>query len=454
MISEVDLNSRKDLTFRFRSADKILEYKELENTEIYFCPFEEEDDVLEGALNLYWQADEVLWDNFFAHYFIVYQVHYSLIVLTDEDKREIPKEILWRQVRTKYNMEGLIYDFLEQDTVRCVKKLAMANNHKVSSEELCLYLKYIHSAAITVAAKVVGVELQLPDRKLDDNWEEMIKKINWEKMQKDGIFHILDKGYQKYRQGLVTEKCEDWKRWLLLDFPDCYFSILKEMVFPKWYIASFCKSCTDTRNWAQYGDYNRGICLIFRTHQGTSGRGIRLKTCNSFSTSQGRIISNSVEPLKEVQYTSSFPEINFFEMLGSIPGKMVEEWYHGDNKNCSKYYVDRNSVERKEWQSKYWKMFEFLITNKGEDWHDLAEERIVLENLFFEGYENKDNRKIKYDFEELHGIIWGCATTEENKKIIREQIGELCKKYGRNEFQFYQVVKKPASREFVIEKEL
>lgn len=38
------------------------------------------------------------------------------------------------------------------------------------------------------------------------------------------------------------------------------------------------------------------------------------------------------------------------------------------------------------------------------------------------------------------------------EKIIGEQISELCKKYGRNEFQFYQVVKKPASREFVIEK--
>lgn len=36
MINEVDLNSRKDLTFWFRSADKVLEYKELENSEICF----------------------------------------------------------------------------------------------------------------------------------------------------------------------------------------------------------------------------------------------------------------------------------------------------------------------------------------------------------------------------------------------------------------------------------
>lgn len=55
-INEVNLNDRNDLTFRFRSADKLLEYGELENLEIYFCPFEQEDDVLEGELNLYWQS--------------------------------------------------------------------------------------------------------------------------------------------------------------------------------------------------------------------------------------------------------------------------------------------------------------------------------------------------------------------------------------------------------------
>lgn len=454
-INEVNLDDRQDLTFRFRSVEKVLKYKELENTEIYFCPFEQEDDVLEGELNLYWQADEILWDNFFAHYFIVYFTHYSVLVLEDEDKREIPKKIMWQQTRSRYNMNGLINEFLDFDIVRVVKKLVMANDHKISPEEMRLYLKLIHFGAITVIGRVRGCELPSSEKRLNGNWDEAIKKIDWTKTQEKGEFHVFEMIYKEIGEELIGDNLKDWQRWLLLDFPECYFDVLKEMVFPKWYIASFCKKCTDTRNWAQYGDFHRGVCLIFRTHQGAMGRGMNLKTCHEYSSSKGRIIRNHIEPLKEVKYTSSFPAINFFEMLGCIPGMMIEEWYRGSNGTCSKYYIKRNSAEWEEWHHRYWQMFEFLVTNKGEAWHDLAEERIVLEDLFFEDYESDiSNRKIQYDFEELQGIIWGYATTEDDKKAIREKIEELCRKNGRSGFPFYQVIKNPANREFMIEKEL
>ena len=54
-----------DVIFRYRSTTALFKHLELENSEIYFCPFDEEDDVFEGTINLYWQADEILWDNFF-----------------------------------------------------------------------------------------------------------------------------------------------------------------------------------------------------------------------------------------------------------------------------------------------------------------------------------------------------------------------------------------------------
>lgn len=50
-LNEVDLNGNEELTFRFRNISKMLKYKELENLEMYFCPFDMEDDVLEGSLN-------------------------------------------------------------------------------------------------------------------------------------------------------------------------------------------------------------------------------------------------------------------------------------------------------------------------------------------------------------------------------------------------------------------
>ena len=46
-LNEVDLNGNGELTFRFRNIGKMLEYKELEKLEIYYTPFEIEDEELD-----------------------------------------------------------------------------------------------------------------------------------------------------------------------------------------------------------------------------------------------------------------------------------------------------------------------------------------------------------------------------------------------------------------------
>ena len=70
------------------------------------------------------------------------------------------------------------------------------------------------------------------------------------------------------------------------------------MIFPKWYIASFCKTCTDGRNWAQYGDNHKGGCLVFKTHDSSYGKGLKLKVCNAYSSTQGKIYNYTIEPLR------------------------------------------------------------------------------------------------------------------------------------------------------------
>lgn len=70
-------------------------------------------------------------------------------------------------------------------------------------------------------------------------------------------------------------------------------------------------------------------------------------------------------------------------------------------------------------------------------------------------YENDlSERKIRYDFEELRGIIWGCNVKESRKNEIRSIINELCANSGRADFEFYQAVKEPSSLEIWIEKEI
>ena len=456
-LNEVDLNGDNGLTFRFRSIDTMLKHDELKNLEMYFCPFEMEDDAFEGALNLYWKGDEILWDNFIGHYFVVFYVHYVDLILSEEEERRVPDKINWWLFRSDMDMESLISDLLKKPVVKMVKDFVMAKEHKVDGDELRLYLNFLHPSVLEVIWQFIGD--QRSEIKYEQNiidYEKELAQFNWEKAKEQGIFRILNQIHEKKKRESDLNKLSDWQRWLLKDFPDDYFNALGEMVFPKWYIVSFCRNCTNTRNWAQYGDSNRGVCLIYRMHQGPLGRGLRLKTCQGYSTGRGKIIANHIEKLHNVKYSSERPALNFFEMLGCIPRKMKDEWFHDRKGNVSSYYVkDDNDPKKENWRRQYWKMFNELVSQKGEDWDGLEEERMVLENSILVDYENEPSeRKIRYDFEELKGIIWGCNVKDDKKKEVRDIIDELCEKNGRTDFEFYQAVKDPSSHKIWIEKEV
>lgn len=280
---------------------------------------------------------------------------------------------------------------LDKPIVKLIKNLAMNKEHKVGSDELRLYLNLLHNSVIEIVGRINGVS----------------------------VFTLKEKE--------------------VVDFTK-----LEEMVFPKWYIASFCKNCTNTRNWAQYGDSNKGVCLIYRTHHGALGRGLRFKMCHEYSRSKGRIYNNYIEPLHNVEYSAEHPEINFFETLGNLPGKMVA------------YYIKHdNSPDWLRWHREYWELFQKIVGYKGKDWKGLEEERIILENSMLVDYEYEPSeRKIKYDFDELRGIIWGCSVKDTQKNKIRSIINELCAITGRTDFEFYQAVREPSSHEIRIEKEI
>ena len=292
---------------------------------------------------------------------------------------------------------------LDKPIVKLIKNLAMNKEHKVESDELRLYLNLLHNSVIEIVGRINGVS----------------------------VFTLKEKE--------------------VVDFTK-----LEEMVFPKWYIASFCKNCTNTRNWAQYGDSNKGVCLIYRTHHGALGRGLRFKMCHEYSRSKGRIYNNYIEPLHNVEYSAEHPEINFFETLGNLPGKMVDEWFHDSKGNASTYYIKHdNSPDWLRWHREYWELFQKIVGYKGKDWKGLEEERIILENSMLVDYEYEPSeRKIKYDFDELRGIIWGCSVKDTQKNKIRSIINELCAITGRTDFEFYQAVREPSSHEIRIEKEI
>lgn len=445
-----EVNFDETVTFRYRSTKSLFDHFELENSEIYFCPFNEEDDVCEGTLNIYWQADEILWDNFFSHYILVLGCTYLNFLITDENKRKIPTKIEWRVYRNKFNLEKAINDFLDTNTVKSVKSMMMKNNHKVQSDEMKLCLRIIHNCAFRIILKFFvsdftyidnSKEYNIANAKLFDDAERNFSALN---LILDNVSDIFTNNSE------IDEYC----RWFLYEFPLHYYNILSEMTFPKWYIASFCKTCTDGRNWAQYGDSHRGVCLVFKTHSTTNGKGLKLMVCNEYCSTRGKIFNYYIKPLKTVNYIDSFQEFNFFDMIGTMPRVISTTWMKDRNGNISSFYKGKRTFETDEWRKEYWMFFESIITSKGSDWTGLAEERIVLEDNMLIKYDTVETRKINYDFNDLKGIIFGYKTSEKNKQKIREIIAQKCKNCDRTDFQFYKADINKENGRIIIVKEI
>jgi len=53
-------------------------------------------------------------------------------------------------------------------------------------------------------------------------------------------------------------------------------------------------------------------------------------------------------------------------------------------------------------------------------------------------YQTPEKRKLKYDFNDLEGIIFGIKTSTSDKIKIIEIINKKCKENNRNDFSFYQ----------------
>ena len=461
-LNEAVLNDRDDIIFHFRNADSVLKFDELKNLEIYFCPYDSEDDAAEGLMNIYWKADKILWDNFFTQYFIVFYVYYVRMLFAEDKDRKIPDQIDWKQARARFNMEGLIQKFLDSPIVTGIRIMAMAKDHEVSADEIRLYLRMVHGAVLSIVWSIDHDKTQINDvlgeqkEKIDvASLAEALNFFQWDKANAEGIFRTFEQLIEKKEREINMANTEEWKRWLFLDFPIEYFKCLPEMIYPRWYVASFCKDCTSTRNWAHYADASKGICLIHKTRNGAFGRGLKIKTCHEISSKTGRKYENHIEPLLDVEYNSSLPRFNFFEMLGGLTGEMIDEWFHdGNGSESSYYYGNYATPEKEEWRRKYWRAYQKHITSKGTDWQDLKEQRVVLEDDgLFSDYRSLEDRKIKYDFDELEGIIWGSKINNKVKAQIRGIIEEHCKQTGRTDFTFYQARIHPSDGKIWIEKE-
>jgi hypothetical protein len=130
--------------------------------------------------------------------------------------------------------------------------------------------------------------------------------------------------------------------------------------------------------------------------------------------------------------------IDFFRSIGRLPlPTLYSQWYASESGEISICAAEMRANEE-EWRSQYWKDFPNTISTKLDEWSYEEERRLVLFSIAHGCFEDVNNRKLKYDFSDLSGIIFGMGTKLEDKVKIIKIIKEKCVKYGRRDFDFYQ----------------
>lgn len=447
--------------YRFRSTKYLLdeEFEELENQEIYFAPPEKLNDPMEGFKDIFWKGDEIIWKNFLKHYLLCLEHIISIWSVIGEDKRIDEKFISVLKTETdllterhKQRFSEIKEKFFSYKCISSLPRLLANRKSPIRIDELTMYLEFIHKYAfdsINLVYSLYGLmdRIEILRDKIDDisAFEKIFQGANrfFEdikyKDNGDRIFEVIQNMFNELKVISYYNKDKNFnyynEEFVIINFPKAYLSKLDELIYSKWYTACFMDNYHNSSVWGNYGDNHRGVCLEFKTKEKEGDKYLTLNGVIGCSP-KGDIIGEHDHELKKVKYQKKFVEIDFFKSLGRLSRKELNlQWYMSEDGTISDC-MDKNNFDQ-DWKNAYWNNFNQSVTTKTLDWKYECEYRIIIDETF-DDYSEAESRKLKYDFNDLDGIIFGIKTLDSNKIKIMEIIEKKCREIGRNNFNFYQ----------------
>lgn len=350
--------------------------------------------------------------------------------------------------------EKILERFLSEDSVRlCIDLLASAS-HPIRRNELFAYLHSIHLFAFSCICDEYdsrGTPILIPDalprlRKCAIMaLAQAVKQMShvWRNVDKLGenIGRKLDAFYSSFgflasqmrlihQYGGSIDSSLQNRNFVLLRFSEQYVEELQKLVFPPWYTACFIDDCQDASVWGHYGDGHKGVCLKFRAKSNGNTPVINLNGVG--------------HPFHKINYTNDYITVEFFKKIGRLSAAALRKhWYCDRNGNKSPIGNEvLSSVE--EWRAGYWEDFFRSANSKLPAWSYEREYRLILTDELFD-LSAAENRKKRYDFADLEGIIFGMRTPETEKLEIIRIVDQKCAAVGRTDFKFYQASYLPQS---------
>ena len=451
--------------YRFRSIDALLgKHRELEEQTIYFASPEELNDPMEGLRNTVWDADKIVWTNLFKHYIFCLNRCYFLLNVTQHPRKletaDIPILERWDQITIP--IEQVLFDdiwerFCNLPHIQEIIEALANTRRKIRYREIISHLRgiqtfgfldevrksYINNKLIPVfpisqlseeRSQAVGMEMLLNGIKQCEEYEnehalDAVHQITEE------LHDDIELTVEYNTRTHPPEILDGINRITMLDFPRVYVEQLHRLLWPDWYTACFTAGFHNSSVWAKYADGHKGVCLIFEALEKDGSSTLRLNQETTNYTVFGGIktMNSSITlPFHKVNYADRPGEIDFFRTIcRTTKPELRGLWDTDEGGNLSEIEPDGCEDVRDNFFND--------ATFKTKDWAYEQEYRLILENNSGKLNE-KDHRKLTYDFDSLKGIIFGMRTSTEDKLKIIEIIEKKKKCKGNNgtDFTFYQ----------------
>lgn len=440
------------------------EFKELEKQEIYFSSPDELNDPIEGFKNMFWSGDQIVWKNFIKHYLLCLEGLCEAFFIGGEDFH-IPVFRTPNDFPTQ-ERKNLYQEVCEQffKNVLAVKwpQTFASRKGMIKQNELSFYFKSMHAHAINTILAVYDNHGLIPQNLVDhlppqfsvnDVIDAGVVWANDKEAQRPDLEDATERFYAVIRHQLSQNEMiafynaplrdtvsQKNRRFLFTTFPEEYMKCLERLVHNEWYAACFTGNFNNSSMWGHYGDQHKGVCLIFKTHKINDEPHLKLYRINGTGGSKGDMRPHygySDTRFYKIGYEKKYPETDFFRSLGTIPTPALNQCWFFDEKGKKSSYADAVYGDEETWRKNYWNTFLKAITTKLEDWSYENEYRLVLTPMTID-FSDKQNRKLKYQFNDLEGIIFGIKTPEDTIIDIIRIIKEKCHLESRTDFKFYQ----------------
>lgn len=448
--------------YRFRTIKGLLDkYQELENQEIYFASPEELNDPIEGLRDLFWIGDSIVWKNLIINYIKSLERIFVLTILLNNEKEINDDDILISRDLIHYNsphylklMQEIIDKAFEIKFIDELPDALSERKSPIRRGELLSYLQIIHSFIIDSISEVYFLN-GLTDKKIFNQDLNEFKSVIESTKGLSNLINQLEEENNKnvtesffsiislYTQSssLLTQynnlnlSSNSNSFFLISEFPNKFITKLESVIYPPWYSASFLYEHTNSSIWGHYGDNHKGVCLKFKTTKVNDNLILNLGT--EYGYSSGPIVGMRPHTFKEIKYHNKHVEVDFFRSIGRLTKAELNKLWYSDSKGNFSICGKHLNEDEKEWIEKYWENFNNSIAIKLNEWKYEKEYRLVIHGDFID-YSDKKSRKLKYNFSDLEGIIFGIKTQNSDKLRIIKIIEEKCKKENRKEFDFFQ----------------